>query len=142
MDKNPTMTTRPNEIVTMLVEKEAAINRENGLAPEALLIAKKCGRGGRGGKVGNSPKRDKRDETRDNKDERKENDFRQCFLCQRRGHTIENCWSKQRGNPPKSVNSAAKASTETTLTVTTSIENYWMVASSNASSRDWFIDCG
>ena len=59
MDKNTTMTATPNEIVTKLIEKEAAIKRENGLAPEALLFAKKGGRGGRGGKVGRSPKRDK-----------------------------------------------------------------------------------
>ena len=45
--------------------------------------------------------------------------------------------SKQSGDPPTSADTAAKASTETT-----SIENYWMVASSNASSSDWFIDCG
>jgi len=50
--------------------------------------------------------------------------------------------SKQRGDSPKSANTAAKASTETTSTLTTSIENYWMVASSSASSSDWFIDCG
>ena len=140
MDKNPTMTTTPDEIVTKLVEKEAAISRENGLAPEALLLAKKGGRGGRGGsggKVGKSPKRDKRDDKRDIKDDRKEKDSRKCFHCQRRGHTTGNCLRKQRGNPPKSANTAVKASTETT-----SIENYWMVLSSNASSSDWFIDCG
>jgi len=96
MDKNATMTATPDEIVTKLVEKEAAINRENGLAPEALLFAKKGGRSGRGGKVGKSPKRDKRD----NKDDRKEKDFRKCIHCHRRGHTTENCLSKQRGNPP------------------------------------------
>jgi hypothetical protein len=50
--------------------------------------------------------------------------------------------SKQRGDPPKAADTAAKASTETTSTLTTSIENYWMVASSSASSSDWFIDCG
>ena len=40
MDKNATMTATPNEIVTKLVEKEAAIKRENGLAPDTLLFAK------------------------------------------------------------------------------------------------------
>jgi hypothetical protein len=52
--------------------------------------------------------------------------------------------SKQRGDPPKAADTAAKASTEAsaTSTLTTSIENYWMVASSSASSSDWFIDCG
>jgi len=143
MDKNATMTATPDEIVTKLVEKEAAIKRENGLAPEALPFAKKHGKGGGGnggkaGKGGRSPKRDKRDDKRDNKNDRKEKDFRKCFHCQRRGHTTENCLSKQRGDPPKSADTAAKASTEAsaTSTLTTSIENYWMVASSNASSSD------
>jgi len=135
MDENATMTATPDEIVTNLVEKEAAITIENALPPEALLFAKKGGRGDRGGKVGKSPKRDKRDNKGDN--DRKEKDFRKCFHCQRRGHTTENCLSKQRGDPPKAADTAAKASTETT-----SIENYWMVASSSASSSDWFIDCG
>jgi hypothetical protein len=87
MDKNATMTATPDEIVTKLVEKEAAIKREKGLAPEALLFAKKGGgNGGKAGKGGRSAKRDKRD----NKDERKEKDFRKCFHCHRRGHTTEN----------------------------------------------------
>jgi len=148
MDQNATMTATPDEIITKLVEKEAAINRENGLAPEALLFAKKGGKGGGGnggkaGKGGRSPRRDKRDNKRDNKGD-KEKDFRKCFHCQRRGHTTENCLSMQRGDPPKSADTAAKASTEAsaTSTLTMSIENYWMVASSNASSCDWFIDCG
>jgi hypothetical protein len=71
MDKNATMTATPDEIITQLVKKEAAIKRENGLAPEALLFAKKGGRGGRGGKVGRSPKTDKRKDKRDNKDDSK-----------------------------------------------------------------------
>jgi len=145
MDKNATMTATPDEIVTKLIEKEAAIKRENGLAPEALLFAKNGGKGGNGGKAGKggrSPKRDKRDDKRDNKDERKEKDFRKCFHCQQRGNTTENYLSKQRSDPPKAADTAAKASTETTSTLTTSIENYWMVASSNASFSDWFIDCG
>jgi hypothetical protein len=142
MDKNATMTATPDEIVTKLVEKDAAINRENGLAPEALLIAKKGGRGGKGGKVGKSPKRDKRDDKRDIKDDRKEKDFRKCFHYQRQGHTTENYLSKQRSDPPKGANTAARASTETTSALTTLIENYWMLASSTASSSDWFIDCG
>ena len=79
MDKYATMTAIPDEIVTKLVENEAAIKRENGLAAESLLLAKKGGKGGRGGKVGKSPKRDKRDY----KDDRKEKDFRKCFHCQR-----------------------------------------------------------
>jgi len=141
MDKNATMTAMPDEIVTKLVEKEAAIKRENGLAPEALLCAKQGGRGGRGSKVGRSPKRDKRDDKRDNKDERKEKDFRKCFHCQWQGHTTENCLSKQCSNSPKAADTVAEASTETTSTLTTSIENSWMVASSNSSSSDWFFDC-
>ena len=140
MDKNATMTATPDEIVTKLVEKEAAIKREKGLAPEALLFAKKGGgNGGKAGKVSKSPKRDKKDNKRDNKgdNDRKEKDFRKCFHCHRRGHTTENCLSKQRGDSPKAADTAAKASTETT-----SMENNWMVASSSASSSDWFIDCG
>ena len=129
MDKNATMTTTPDGIITKLVEKGAAIKTENVLVSEALLFAKKGGRGGRGGKVGRSPKRDKRDKKRDTKNERKEKDFRQCFHCQRRGHTTENCLSKQHGDPPKAADTAAKVSTETTLTPPTSIKNYWMVAS-------------
>jgi len=84
MDKNATMTATLNEIVTKLVEKEAAIKREKWLALEALLFAKKGGgNGGKAGKVGKSPKRDKRDDKRDIKDYRKEKDFRKCFHCQR-----------------------------------------------------------
>jgi hypothetical protein len=74
MDKNTTINAIPNEIVSKLVEKKAAINRENGLTPEALLFAKKGGKGGNGGeacKAGRSPKRDKRDDKRENMDNRK-----------------------------------------------------------------------
>jgi len=139
MEKNATMTAMPNEIVTKLIEKEAAIKSENRLAPEPPLFAKKGGKGGRGGKVGKSPKRDKRD----NKDDRKQMDFQMCCHCQRRGHTTENCLSKQRGGPPKAADNATKASTEAlaTSTLTMSFENFWMVGSSSASSSDWFIDC-
>jgi len=54
MDRNATMTTTPNEIVTKLVQTDAAINRENLFAPEAQPFAKKGGIGsqvGKGGKV-------------------------------------------------------------------------------------------
>ena len=138
MNNNATMTAMPEKIVTKLVEKEAAIKRVNVLALEALLFAKTGDRGGRGGKVGRSPKRDKRDDKRDNKDDEKEKDFRKCFHYQRRGHTTKNCLSKQHGDAPKSADTAMKPSNETT----SSIENYFMVASSTASSSDWFIDCG
>ena len=141
INKNATMTATPDEKVTKLVETEAAIKRANGLAPEALLFAKKGGKGGNGGKAGKggrSPKRDKRD----NKDDRKEKDVRKCFHCQRPGHTAENCLSKQCGDPPNAAGTASKASTETTSTLTTSIENYWMVASSSVSSSEWLIECG
>jgi len=145
MEKNAMMTAMPDEIVTKLVEKEAAIKREHGLAPEALLCAKKGGKGGGGngskaGKGGKSPRWDKRDDT----DDRKEKNLSSCSHCQRREHITENCLSKQHGNPPKAADTAAKTSTEAsaTSTLTTLIENYWMVASSSASSRDWFIDCG
>jgi hypothetical protein len=145
MDKNARMTAMPYGIVTKLIEKEAAINRENGLAPEALLFAKKGGKGGgNGGKTskgGRSAKRDKRDNKGDN--DTKEKDLRKCFHRQRRGHITENYLSKPHGDPPKSADTAAQAVAEAsaTSTLTTSIENYWMLASSTASSSDWFIDC-
>jgi hypothetical protein len=122
MDKNATMTATPDEIVTKLVEKQVAMKRQNGLAPEALLFAKKGGKGGRGGKVSKSPKQNKRA----SKDDRKEKDCWKCFHYQQRGYTTENCLSKQRGDRPKAADTAAKASTGTTL-----IENYWMVANSS-----------
>jgi len=144
MHKNATITATPDEIVTKLVEKEAAIKRENGLAPEALLFAKKGGKGGgngsKAGKGGKSPTRDKRD----SQDDREEKDLRMSFHRQRRWHVTENCLSKQHGNPPKSADTAAKVSTEASATsaLTTSNETSWMVTSSNFSSSDWFIDCG
>jgi len=55
------MTARPDEIVTKLVQMEAAIKRVNGLAPEALIFAKKGGKGGEGGK---GPKKDKGENNR------------------------------------------------------------------------------
>jgi hypothetical protein len=119
MDKNATRTAHPDEIVTKLIEKEAAIRRENGLAPEALLFSKTggTGNGGKAGKGGRSQKRDKRDI----KDHSKEKDFRKYFHCQRRGHTTENCFSKQRGDRPNAADTTAKGLTETTSTFTTSI---------------------
>ena len=146
MDKNATMTATPNEIVTKLVEKEAAIQRQNALAQEALLFAKKGGTGGgngcKAGTGGKSPKRDKRDNVGDNMDDRREKDLQKCCHCQRGGHITENCFSKQCGDTPKAADTASKPSTETTSTLPTLIENYRMVASSNASSSAWFIDCG
>jgi hypothetical protein len=61
-----------------------------------------------------------------------------------RWHTSGNCLRKQRGDPPKAADTAAQASTEAfaTSTLTMSIENYWIVASSSTLSSDWFIDCG
>jgi hypothetical protein len=93
MDKNATLTASPDEIVTKLVEKEAAIKRENEIAPEVLLFAKKGGgNGGKAGKAGRSPKRDKGDNKGDN--DRKEKDIRKCFHCNRRGHSTQNSLSK------------------------------------------------
>jgi hypothetical protein len=67
MDKNATMTATPDEIVTTLVEKDSAIKRANGPAPEALIFAKTGGgNGGKAGKGGRSPRRDKRDNQGDN----------------------------------------------------------------------------
>jgi len=82
MDNNTTMPTTPDEIVTKLVEKKSAIERDNGLASEALLFAKKGGIGGNGGRGGKGSKSPRRDST-DNKDDRKEKDLRKCFHCQR-----------------------------------------------------------
>jgi hypothetical protein len=148
MKNNAKMTAKPNEIITTkLISKEATITREKRLAPEALLCAKKGGRGGRGGrggKVSRSPKRDNTDDKRDNKGDNtsKEKDFRKCIHCQLQGHTTEKHLSKQYGIPPKAAHTAAQSSTETTPTITTSIKNYWMLANSNASPSNWFIDCG
>jgi len=75
MDKNAKITATPDEIVIKLVAMEAAIKRDIGLAPEALLFATNGGKCSKGGKW---PKRDKRD----NKDDRKEKDLRKCFQCQ------------------------------------------------------------
>jgi len=125
MDKNATMTATPDKIVTKLVANEAATTRENGLSPETLLFAKMGGKGGKAGRGDKSPKRNKRD----NKDDRNEKNLQKCFHCQRRGHITENCLRKQRGDPPKAADTAAKASTETSSTLTTLIKNYWMVAS-------------
>jgi len=145
MDTNAMMTATPDETVTTLVDIEPAINSENWLAPEHLPFAKKGGKGGgnsgKAGKGGKSPNRVKRDNQGDNQDDRKDKNFRKCFHYQWRGHITDNYLSKQRGNPPKAANTAAKASADTPSTLTTSIENSWMVASSNASSSDWFMDC-
>jgi hypothetical protein len=128
MDENATLTSRPDEIVPTLVEKEAAIMRHNSPAPEAQLFTKKGGRGGRGSKVGKSPKRNKRDDKRDNKGD-KEKDFRKWCHCQWQRHSTENCLSKECGDPQRSADTAAKASPETDWTLTTSIQNNWMVSS-------------
>ena len=76
MDKNSTLTATPEEMVTKLLEYQSAIKRENGLAPEALLLAKKGGKGnsngGKAGKAGKHPRRDKRE----NEEDRKEKDMR------------------------------------------------------------------
>jgi hypothetical protein len=132
MDKNATMTASPNEIVTKLVKMEAATKRENGLAPEALHFAKEGGTGGdHGGKAGEGSRTPQRDE-RDNEEEndRRENDLWKCLHRQRQGHLTENHMSKKRSHPTKSADAQAKASTEAlaTSTLTTSIENYWVVA--------------
>jgi hypothetical protein len=108
IDKHATMTATSDEIITKLVKKEAAIKRQNGLAPDLQLFAKKGGRGTRGGKVGRSPKRDKRVNKRDDQGDidRKQKHFRKCYHCQRQWHTTGNCLSKQHGNPPKTANIA------------------------------------
>jgi hypothetical protein len=140
MDTKATITPSPNEIVSNLIEKEAAIKRVNGLAPEALFFPKQGGgNGGKSSKDGRSPKRVKRDSKGDN--DRKEKDLQKCFHCDRQGHTTENCLSKQPTDPAKAADIAAKASSETPSTLMTSIDNYWIVSSLSASSSVWFIDC-
>jgi hypothetical protein len=140
--KNATMTTTPNEIVPNLVETEAGIMRENEHSLKALRFEKKGGKASEASKCGKSPCRDKRDNKGDNN--RKEKHLWKCFHCQQQGHITENCLNKQCGDPPKAADTAAKASTgaSATSTLTTLIENFWMVASSNTSSCHWFIDCG
>jgi len=137
MDKNATMTAMLDEIVTTLVELDTAIMRENWLAPEALLFAKKGCKASKGGK---GPERDVRDV---GENDRKQNNQRKCFHCQLVGHITENGLSKQCGDPQKAADTEAKAPTKpsATSTLTTSIENQWMAASSNASSSDWIINC-
>jgi len=73
----------------------------------------------------------------------KKKDQWKCFHGQHGGHITENFLSKQCGDPPKAAHTAAEASTETlaTLTLTTSIENYWMAASSHTLCCDRFIHC-
>ena len=133
MPNNAMMTATPNEIITKLLEQEAAIKRQNELAPEALLFAKKGGKGGNDGNVGEvstgskSPKRDKRD----NMDIRKENVPLKSFHCQWRRHITEYCMSKQFSDPAEAADTGPKSLTGTTSTLTTSIQNYRMVASPN-----------
>jgi len=73
MDKNATMSTSPDAIIIKLVEKKAAIKRDNRLTPDAMVCVKQGSKGGRVCKVGRSPKRDKRDNQGDN--DRKEKDL-------------------------------------------------------------------
>jgi len=121
-------------------QKEAVIKRETGLAPEALLFAKKGCRGSNAGKGSKSPKRDRRNTQGDI--DGKEKDLWKCFRCQCWGDITQNCLSKQRGDPVKAADTAPKALTETISTLSTLIKHYQIVASSNVSSSDWFIDCG
>jgi len=99
MDKSATITSIPDEIITMFVVKEAAIKSENALPSEALLFAKKRCKAGKAGKGGKSPRRDKRDNNGDN--DRKEEDLRKCFHSQWRGHITENSLSKHCCDPPE-----------------------------------------
>jgi hypothetical protein len=100
IDQNAMMTTRPDEIVTKLVEMEAVMKSINGLAPAALLFAKKGGRGGgNGGKAGRGGKSPRRNR-RGNNDDKKEKNFHKCFHCQQQRNTNGNCLSKQCGEHP------------------------------------------
>jgi hypothetical protein len=129
MEKNATMTTTPDEIITKLVKKKAVITRQNGLAPKGLTCAKKGGRGSRGGKVGKCPNRAKKEHKRDYKDDSKGKNVQKCTHCQRRGHITKNSLSEQRCDPPRATDAAPKALTETTSTLTTLTENYGKVDS-------------
>jgi len=59
----------PKEIVTMFVEKKSAVKRENGLAVEDLLFAKKGGKGGKGGKGAKGPKKNERENNKKQMDQ-------------------------------------------------------------------------
>jgi len=139
MVKNTTMATTPNAIITKLAEKQGVIKRDNGLASEALLFAKKGGKAGKADKGGKCPKRDKIDTKGDNNS--KEKHLQHRFHHQPQEHITETCLRKHLGDTPRPAETVATASTETTLNHTTSIKNYWMVDTSCASSVDWLINC-
>jgi hypothetical protein len=133
MANNATMTATPNEIITKLVKTEAAIKRQNKLAPEAILFAKKDGKSGNGGnasKVGKGsiiPNWNERDNTAD----RKDSVPAKSIQCQRRSYITKNCVSTQTSNPALAAATGVEALTQTMSTLTTSIENYWIVVCSN-----------
>jgi len=125
MDKNATATLTPNEIVMMMVEKEATMKPEQRLGHKALLFAK--GTTKRKGK-GNAKwkdqgrkswKGDKSDEDQDCKDKPT------CFHCHKAGHKVQNCQSTKCGEPPvtkESTETAAIAKDNTITLATESVE--------------------
>jgi hypothetical protein len=142
MDRDATITATTNVSVAKLVNLDVSTERVNGIAPEAVFFPKLGGEGGgtggKAGKDGKSPMRVKRDHT----DNWKEKDLRKCTHWQEPGHITENCLSNQGGDPPMAADTVATASTEAwaTSTLTTLIQNHWIVASSSVSTGDWFID--
>ena len=149
MDKNATATVTPDEIVINLVEKEATIKRENGLAQEALLFAKGNAKGnakGKGkGKGRNSWKGDESDE---DPGDRKSQPT--CFNCHKEGHKVWNCPSMKRGDPPVTQDSTEIPAKDDSITAArasaemTTIENYWVTDTGGKtapSKQSWYLDC-
>jgi len=104
-----TITDTHNEIVSKPVKKKAAIKTENGLAPEAVFVAKITGKSGNGGKLGKAANIKKwlREIIQN---DNKETDHGKCIHCPPQGHSTVNCLSKQYCNSPKAANTAAIAS--------------------------------
>jgi len=143
MDKNAMATLTPDEIVIKLVEKEATIKRENGLWQDALLFAKRNGKG-----QGKGRKSWKGGESDEDQGDRKSQPT--CFYCHQEGHKVWNCPSMKRGDPPvtqerteipakdDSIN-AARVSAEMTT-----IENHWVTDTGGKtapSKESWYLDC-
>jgi len=137
IDRHAKITTTTEEIITMLFENDSAIQTEIRLITESPLCAMNGAKGVKGRKDCKGPKRDKGD----NQDDRIDRDQRKFFHYHQRGYITKNCMGKQYGNPLYGANTAAKALTEPTSTITTLIKNDLMVPSSNTSCSMWFVDC-
>ena len=126
-DKDGTISMKPEDVVTKLLAQEAAIKRDKGLAPETLLFAKKSSTHG----DGQESRRAWRDKI--------------CFYCQKKGHVMDVCKSKKRGDPPAPKPETAAAVTPSADgSHTMTIENYWMAGdpSGHLSALDWVVDGG